>query len=83
MYFSMQDVKQVSSPFEREVPGFGTQRSKQCSLSFYKDIRKDCASMRQVRVYLDKHARILHGSLLLHLLHDLALGVVGESRHSA
>lgn len=34
MYFSMQAVKQDSSPFESEVPGLGTQRSKQCSLSF-------------------------------------------------
>lgn len=36
MYFSMHVVKQVSSPLEREVPGLGTQRSKQCSLSFWK-----------------------------------------------
>lgn len=35
MYFSMHVVKQVSSPLEREVPGLGTQRSKQCSLSFW------------------------------------------------
>lgn len=35
MYFSMHDVKQPSSPLEREGPGLGTQRSKQCSLSFY------------------------------------------------
>lgn len=34
MYFSMQFVKQFSSPLESEVPGLGTQRSKQCSLSF-------------------------------------------------
>lgn len=36
MYFSIQLVKQLSSPFERFPPGFGTQRSKQCSLIFYK-----------------------------------------------
>ena len=34
MYFSMQFVKQPSSPLDSEVPGLGTQRSKQCSLSF-------------------------------------------------
>lgn len=34
MYFSMHWLKQVCSPLEREVPGLGTQRSKQCSLSF-------------------------------------------------
>lgn len=35
MYFSMHAVKQPSSPLEREVPGLGTQRSKQCSFSFW------------------------------------------------
>ncbi len=37
MYFSMQSVKQVVSDEESELPGLGTQRSKQCSLSFYHD----------------------------------------------
>lgn len=36
MYFSMHDEKQVCSPLEREDEGFGTQRSKQCSFTFYK-----------------------------------------------
>ena len=35
MYFSMHDLKQPSSPLESEVPGLGTQRSKQCSFNFY------------------------------------------------
>jgi hypothetical protein len=35
MYFSMQLLKQPSSPLDRLVPGLGTQRSKQCSLSFW------------------------------------------------
>jgi hypothetical protein len=35
MYFSMQVVKHDSSPLESEEPGLGTQRSKQCSLSFF------------------------------------------------
>lgn len=34
MYFSMHDLKQPSSALESEVPGLGTQRSKQCSFSF-------------------------------------------------
>jgi len=34
MYFSMQELKHDSSPREREVEGFGTQRSKQCSFTF-------------------------------------------------
>lgn len=34
MYFSMHWVKQVSSPLDSEVPGLGTQRSKQCSFNF-------------------------------------------------
>lgn len=29
-------------------------------------------------VYLDEHARVLHGGLLLHLAHDLHLAVVGH-----
>lgn len=36
MYFSMQLLKQPSSPLDSEAPGLGTQRSKQCSLSFWK-----------------------------------------------
>jgi hypothetical protein len=36
IYFSMHEVKQVSSPFERDAPGLGTQRSKQCSFNFYR-----------------------------------------------
>lgn len=35
MYFSMHWEKQVSSPLDSEVPGLGTQRSKQCSFSFW------------------------------------------------
>jgi hypothetical protein len=34
-------------------------------------------------MYLDKHARILHGSLLLHLAHNLRLWVTGERAHAA
>jgi len=34
IYFSMQLVMQDSSVFDRLDPGFGTQRSKQCSLIF-------------------------------------------------
>lgn len=34
MYFSMQVERQLSSLEERESPGVGMQRSKQCSLSF-------------------------------------------------
>lgn len=29
-------------------------------------------------MYLDEHARVLHGGLLLHLAHDLHLAVVGH-----
>jgi hypothetical protein len=39
MYFSMQLLKQPSSPLDRLVPGLGTQRSKQCSLSFWMLVR--------------------------------------------
>jgi hypothetical protein len=28
-----------------------------------------------MQMYLNKHARILHGSFLLHLAHNLSLGV--------
>ena len=35
MYFSMHIDRQVSSWEEREVPGLGMQRSKQCSFSFW------------------------------------------------
>jgi hypothetical protein len=42
MYFSMQFVKHFSSPDESEVPGFGTQRSKQCSFSFSTRRRAFC-----------------------------------------
>jgi hypothetical protein len=42
MYFSMQFVKHFSSPEESEVPGFGTQRSKQCSFSFSTRRRAFC-----------------------------------------
>lgn len=35
MYFSMQSVRQACSPADMEVPGLGTQASKQCSLTFY------------------------------------------------
>jgi hypothetical protein len=31
----MQAEKQVSSPRDKEVEGFGTQRSKQCSFTFF------------------------------------------------
>jgi hypothetical protein len=34
-------------------------------------------------MYLDKHARILHGSFLLHLAHNLSLWVAGEGSHAA
>ena len=45
MYFSMQFVKHVSSPLESDVPGFGTQRSKQCSLSFWQTLVQDICSV--------------------------------------
>lgn len=35
MYFVMHCVKQVSSRFDRELPGVGMHFSKQCSLTFY------------------------------------------------
>ena len=35
MYFSMQFVMHVCSLLDREAPGFGTQRSKQASWSFW------------------------------------------------
>ena len=34
MYFSMHEEMHVDSPLEMDVPGFGMQRSKQCSLTF-------------------------------------------------
>lgn len=81
----MQVVKHVSSPLEREVPGLGTQRSKQCSLSFYWDKKLvtltkevEVRDVESVLVYLNEHTGILHGGFLLHLAHNLRLGVVGE-----
>lgn len=33
-------------------------------------------------MYLDQHARILHGGFLLHLAHNLRLRIVGEGTHA-
>lgn len=83
MYFSIQAVKHVSSPFESEAPGLGTQRSKQCSFNFWASlvriVKRVEAEMRNC--YLDEHARILHGSFLLHLAHDLRFWVAGGEVH--
>lgn len=60
MYFSMQLVKHVSSPFESEVPGLGTHRSKQCSFSFSTSMRAFCMAAscwiwRMICVLLKSH----------------------------
>ena len=79
----MQLDRQVLSPDEKELPGAGTQASKQFSLIFYRQWISIGGRGSEERdgpgapTYTDQSTSIGHGRFLLQLQHDGILDVLG------
>jgi hypothetical protein len=62
MYFSIQAVKQVVSPLDKEEPGFGTHFSKQCSLTFCQIVNEDMKVCRILSTSINCRALFIAAS---------------------
>lgn len=69
----------MPSEDDRVEPGRGMQLSKQCSLTFCRELLAVCSwrNEERGRAYSDQGAGIVHGGLLLQLLHDGGLDLLG------